>query len=216
MDHPALFQTPREAFARGLSLTGEREQITIPYADEFLMESSPTTTKGTAKNERGRGVKIHGIYYSALALRSPAVEGIQIKVRYDPFNIGVAYAYVNTTWVKCLSQYHGVLQGHTEKEMMLASKEIRQQSHLHTKNRVVTARRLAEFLADLSDHEVVRQQRLRDVEAKPILDRLEGPESSVDIGKNQYAVATSEEHAFLYPVKDKVDVKKLELFEEFR
>ena len=133
-------------------------------------------------------------------------------MRYDPFNIGVAYDYVNNAWVKCLSEYHGVLQGHTEKELMLASKEIRQQSHLHTKNRVVTARRLAEFFADLSDHEAVRQQRLRDVEAKPILDRLEGRESSV--GESQHAVASSEEHAFLYPVKDKVDVKKLKIFEE--
>jgi putative transposase len=213
-DHPALFQSPRDAFAQGLIQTGEREQISIPYAEEFLMESSPTTTKGTAKNERGRGIKIHGIYYSALALRSPNVEGTQVKVRYDPFNIGVAYAYVGNTWVKCLSQYHGVLQGHTEKELMLASKEIRQQSHLHNKNRVVTAKRLAEFLADLSDHEAVRQQRLRDLEGKPILDQLEGPEHS--FAESQYAEYSQEELAFLSPVKIKVDVKKLQIFEELR
>jgi putative transposase len=213
-DHPALFQSPREAFAQGLTQTGEREQIKIPYADEFLMESSPSTNKGTAKNERGRGIKIHGIYYSALALRSPNVEGTQVKVRYDPFNIGVAYAYVANTWVKCLSQYHGVLQGHTEKELMLASKEIRQQSHLHNKNRVVTARRLADFLADLSSHEAVRQQRLRDLEGKPILDLLEGTESN--FAESQHTLAPHEENASLYPVKGKVDVKQLQIFEELR
>jgi putative transposase len=92
-DHPALFQSPRDAWAFGLTQTGEREQIKIPYADEFLMESSPSTSKGTAKNERGRGVKIHGIYYSALALRSPDMEGTQVKVRYDP--------QVNASWRYC-------------------------------------------------------------------------------------------------------------------
>jgi putative transposase len=176
------------------------------------MESSPTTTKGTAKNERGRGIKIHSIYYSALALRSPDVEGTQVKVRYDPFNIGVAYAYVKNTWVKCLSQYHGILQGHTEKELMLASKEIRQQSHLHNKNRVVTAKRLADFLADLSAHETVRQQRLRDLEGKPILERLETTES--DFTGVQHTALPLEENPPLYPVRAKVDVKKLQIFEE--
>jgi putative transposase len=213
MDHPALFQSPRDAFAQGLVQTGEREHIMIPYADEFLMESSPSTGKGTAKNERGRGVKIHGIYYSALALRSPDVEGIQVKVRYDPFNIGVAYAYVGNTWVRCLSQYHGVLQGHTEKELMLASKEIRQQSHLHTTNRAVTARRLADFLADLSGHEAVRQQRLRDLEGKPILESLEM--TSNNFGSPPGNLAETEAAISLYPVQAKVDVARLQIFEEF-
>jgi len=213
MDHPALFQSPREAFAQRRIQAGEREHIAIPYADEFLMESSPSTRKGTAKNERGRGIKIHGIYYSALALRSPDVEGIQVKVRYDPFNIGVAYAYVGNTWVRCLSQYHGILQGHTEKELMLASKEIRQQSHLHTKNRVVTARRLADFLADLSAHEAVRQQRLQDLEGKAILESIEGTANnpaSLPPGS-----AETWEDISLYPVQAKVDVARLPIFEEF-
>jgi putative transposase len=212
-DHPALFQRPREGFAQGLTQTGEREQIKIPYADEFLMESSPTTTKGTAKNERGRGIKIHSIYYSALALRSPDVEGTQVKVRYDPFNIGVAYAYVKTTWVKCLSQYYGILQGHTEKELMLASKEIRQQRHLHNKNRVVTAKRLADLVADLSAYETVRQQRLRDLEGKPIRELLETTKS--DFTGVQQASLPLEENPPLSPVRAKVDVNTLQIVEEF-
>ncbi len=43
MDHPALFQCPRDAFTQGLIQTGEREHRAIAYADEFLMESSPST-----------------------------------------------------------------------------------------------------------------------------------------------------------------------------
>lgn len=126
----------------------------------------------------------------------------------------VYLAYVGNTWVKCLSQYHGILQGHTEKELMVASKEIRQQSHLHNKNRVVTAKRLADFLADLSEHEAVRQQRLRDVEGKPILEQLEATEGNFT--GVQQTVLPLEENPSFYPVRAKVDVKKLQIFEELR
>jgi len=172
--HPALFQSPREAFVQRLVETGEREHRTIPYAEEFLMASSPTTRKGTAKVERGRGIKIHGMYYSALQLRSPDVEGTSVEVRYDPFDIGIAYAFAKNRWVRCVSQYYTFLQGHSEKELMLASKEIRQSQRLHTKNRVVTARHLADFLAHTAEHEALRQQRMRDFEAKTILEAISG------------------------------------------
>src|SRR6266516_1648075 len=176
MEHPALGQSPRDAFLQGLIHTGEREHCTIAYDDEFLMESSPTTRKGTAKVETGRGIKIHGIYYSAPPLRQPEVEGTQVKVRYDPFDIGTAYLNVRSRWGRCVSQYHTTLQGHTEKEMLLASKEIRRQHQLHTANAAVTARRLADFLAQASAHEAVRQQRLRDLEARAVLEAIaDGP-----------------------------------------
>jgi putative transposase len=119
MEHPALGQSPRDAFLQGLSRTGEREHRWIPYDEEFLMESSPTTRKGKAKVEPGRGIKIHGIYYSAPALRQPDVEGTSVNVRYDPFDIGTAYAYVRRRWVRCVSQYHAQLSGHSEKELLV-------------------------------------------------------------------------------------------------
>jgi putative transposase len=212
MDHPALFQSPRDAFVQGLVQAGEREHRAIPYADEFLMASSPSTRKGTAKVEPGRGVKIHGIYYSALQLRSSEVEGTEVEVRYDPFNIGIAYAYVKNTWVRCVSQYHTFLQGHSEKELMLASKEIRQQNHLHTKNRTVTARRLADFLNHASEHEAIRQQRIRDLEAKAILEAIadSGGQAGVE------TVSAPEPTASVPLARAKtVDFASLTAFEEF-
>src|SRR5216684_2879208 len=41
MDHPALFQSPRDAFVQGLVQAGEREHRAIAYANEFVMASSP-------------------------------------------------------------------------------------------------------------------------------------------------------------------------------
>jgi putative transposase len=212
MDHPALFQCPRDAFTQGLIQTGEREHRAIAYADEFLMESSPSTRKGTAKVERGRGIKIHGIYYSALPLRSPEVEGTDVEVRYDPFDIGMAYAFVKNQWVRCVSQYHTALAGHTEKEVMLASKEIRRQKQLHTENRAVTARRLADFLARASEHETIRQQRIRDVEARSILEAIAG---SVPPALAMTDVDRSDPTNALPEALARVDVATLTVFEEY-
>jgi putative transposase len=213
VDHPALFQSPRDAFTQGLVQAGEREHRAIPYAEEFLMASSPSTRKGTAKVERGRGVKIHGIYYSALQLRESVVEGTEVEVRYDPFDIGIAYAYVKNKWIRCVSQYHTFLQGHSEKELMLASKEIRRQNQLHTKNRTVTARRLADFLNSASEHEAIRQQRIRDIEAKAILEAIAS--SGGQKGVERLVAAESTSLATLAPVKT-VDFASLTAFEEFQ
>jgi putative transposase len=215
MEHPVLGQSPRDAFLQGLIHTGEREHRTIAYDDEFLMESSPTTRKGTAKVEPGRGIKIHGIYYSAPPLRQPEVEGTQVKVRYDPFDIGTAYAYVRRRWVRCVSQYHATLQGHTEKEMLLSSKEIRRQHQLHTANAAVTARRLADFLAQASAHEAVRQQRLRDLEARAVLEAIAGGpmnEAAIQAAPHRDLETT---RASLPPLAP-VDIATLPVFEEYR
>src|SRR5260221_8014434 len=212
MDHPALFQSPRDAFVQGLVQAGEREHRAIPSASEFLMASSPSTRKGTAKVEPGRGVKIHGIYYSALQLRASEVEGTEVEVRYDPFDIGIAYAYVKNTWVRCVSQYHTFLQGHSEKELMLASKEIRRQNQLHTTNRTVTARRLADFLSHASEHEAIRQQRIRDLEVKAILEAIAG--SGGQAGAETLGAPETTALVALAPIKT-VDFASLTAFEEF-
>jgi putative transposase len=212
MEHPALFQSPRDAFTQGLVQAGGREHRAIPYAEEFLMASSPSTRKGTAKVERSRGIKIHGIYYSALQLRSSEVEGTEVEVRYDPFDIGIAYAFVKNKWIRCVSQYHTFLQGHSEKELMLASKEIRRQNQLHTKNRTVTARRLADFLNSASEHEAIRQQRIRDLEAKTILEAIAGP----GIHMRDPAMVSLETASASVPTPVKtLDFASLTAFEEF-
>jgi putative transposase len=214
-EHPALGQSPRDAFLQGLSHTGEREHLAIAYDDEFLMASSPTTRKGTAKVEPGRGIKIHGIYYSAPPLRQPDVEGSSVQVRYDPFDIGTAYAYVRRRWVRCVSQYHAQLAGHTEKELLLASKEIRRQHQLYTANAAITARRLADFLAKASAHEAIRQQRLRDLEAKAVLEVIAGgPLNGAEhLASPQSGLETTQARV---PPLAPVDIATLPVFEEYR
>jgi transposase InsO family protein len=164
-DHLALGQSPREAFLTRLAETGERRHRTIPYDEEFLIFTLPTTTKGTAKVVVGKGVKIHHVYYWCEAFRDPQIHGDQVPVRYDPFDAGIAYAFVHKQWNRCHSEHHAVLKGRSEREVMLATQELRRRYHNHSAAFAVTARHLAEFLQSVEAEEVLLTQRLSDLES---------------------------------------------------
>ena len=51
--HPALSLSPRDAFTAGLESSGLRLQRMIPYDEDFLMATLPTTAKGVAKVASG-------------------------------------------------------------------------------------------------------------------------------------------------------------------
>jgi transposase InsO family protein len=163
--HPALGQSPREAFRMGLESGGLRCQRTIAYDEEFLMTTLPTTTKGFAKVVPGRGVKVNHIYYWSDRFRNPAVEGTRAAVRYDPFDAGLAYAFVERQWVRCCSEYYRVFQGRSEKEILLASSELRRRHQARAAGWAMSARTLADFLQSVESEEILLAQRMRDRES---------------------------------------------------
>ena len=105
--HPALGQSPREAFTAGLDQSGYRLHRMVAYDEAFRLWTLPTTPRGTARVVPGKGVKIQHIFYWASALRDPEVEQSQVPVRYDPYDAGTAYAYVRNRWVQCISEHSG-------------------------------------------------------------------------------------------------------------
>ena len=114
--HETLGTSPREAYVTGLALGGERTHRRVDYDDAFRISTYPTARNKTAKVIPGKGVKLHYLFYWNDALRHPEVEQTRVPVRYDPLNIGIAYAYVRGQWVQCISQYYSAFQGHSEKE----------------------------------------------------------------------------------------------------
>ena len=167
IDHPALGQSPREAFRSGFEASGNRVERMIPYDQEFLMATLPATPKGTAKVAPGRGVKINHIYYWSGGFQMPGLENQQVPIRYDPFDVGTAYAFVEGRWVQCHSEYYAILHGHSERELMIASNEIRRRQQCHSQGFVITAKRLAGFLQSVEADEILMAQRLHDQEAQP-------------------------------------------------
>ncbi len=172
--HPALGMTPCEAFKAGLAMSGERTHRKLLYDEEFRFLSLASPRKGTAQVEPGRGIKVNYLYYWSGAFLSSTVERTQVPVRYEPFDIGTAYAYVQGRWVKCRSEYYLQLRGHTERELHLVSSELRKRYQNHAGEAAVTAKRLAEFLAEAQAHEQILMQRLHDVEARDVFAQMGG------------------------------------------
>jgi putative transposase len=152
-EHSALGQSPQEAFTAGLALGGERRHCMIPYNRDFIVDTMPTTPKGTAKVDLSRGIKVNYIYYWHDTFRHPAVGGQQVPVRYDPMNIGLAYAYVQGHWVQCISEHYARLSGRSEKILKLAAEELRARNRRHTRQLALTGRCLAEFIEELEREE---------------------------------------------------------------
>ena len=166
LEHPALGQSPRVAFTAGLLQSGQRPQRLIADDEDFRMLTLPTTHKGTAKLQPHLGVKINHLYYWSDAFLDPVIEGTQVPVRFDPFDAGLAYAFVGGRWVRCISEYHAAFTGRSEREIQLATAELRRRRQRHGQQLRVTARTLADFLVSLEAEEVLLEQRLRDAEAK--------------------------------------------------
>jgi putative transposase len=165
-NHQALGQSPRDAFQAGLAHGGTRLHRTITYNDEFVVLTLPTTPKGTARVMPSCGVKIHYIYYWCEAFRQ--IEGAEVPVRYDPFDAGTAYAFVRKQWLQCHSDCYGTLKGRSEREIMLATAELRRRRQNHSADFHITARRLAEFLQSVEAEEALLTQRLRDRESRAL------------------------------------------------
>jgi transposase InsO family protein len=173
IDHPALGVTPAQAYAADMKQKGERDQTKIPYDEDFRMMTMPTTDKGTAKVLPGKGVKINNIFYDSDAFLNPDVENKQTPVRYDPFNMGVAYALVLRRWIRCISEHYSTFNGRSEKEVALACAELRQRHRQHSRGYfTITARRLADFLNSVEAQEILLMQRAKDRESRSIIEKI--------------------------------------------
>jgi putative transposase len=142
----------------------------------------------------------------------------QIPVRYDPFDIGTAFAFVQGRWVSCISEYYLQFKGHSERELLLATAELRKRRQNHTKNVSITGKRLAEFLASAEAHEVILAQRLQDAEALDVFAQMGGmqaeppAEQSTDEPTIPMTLPVDEERR-----EEKEDVYAgLEIYEEYQ
>ncbi|MEC4813047.1 MAG: DDE-type integrase/transposase/recombinase [Scytonema sp. PMC 1069.18] len=176
--HPALSQSPRDAFTSGLLQSGNRSHRLIAYDENFYILTLPTTSTGKAKVQPGSGVKINYIYYWSNIFRDPQIENTSVSVRYDPFDAGIAYAFVQGQWVQCISHNYADFHGRSEKELALASSELRKRSSNHAQQSKISAKKLAEFLASVEEQEALLEQRLRDAEAVEIFRIIEGGQSN--------------------------------------
>jgi putative transposase len=173
--HPSLDQSPNEAYANGLAIGGKREHRRIEYDEVFKIMTLPGPQNGdTRKVQPIKGVRISNIWYWSNHFRSPYVEKQNVEVRHDPFNIGLAYAFVQKQWVQCTSSFFNILNGRTEKEVQLASEEIKKRKRQDGKRGEVSNRELALFLQDVEKHEELLKEYRKAIDNKAVLKLIDG------------------------------------------
>jgi putative transposase len=127
--HPALGMTPRTAYELSIKRDGQRIHKEISYDETFRMTTFPTTRKGTALVRPGVGVRVNYLEYWCEAMRDATVEGTQVNVRYEPFDVSVGYAYIDGVWRQCFTPYDE-FAGCSERELQLLASEVRQNNRL--------------------------------------------------------------------------------------
>jgi len=172
-EHSSLGMSPQSTYLWGMKQGGEREHRRIAYDERFLKATCPTTSKETALVQKGSGIKINHFYYWNSAFRDPEVIKTSVPVRYDPFDISTAYAQVQGQWVTCRSPYL-VLEGHTEKELLVATAELRQQAKRDGVRASLSAARLATHMEKVGANEELLRQRWRDLEGKKVFEIIAG------------------------------------------
>jgi hypothetical protein len=219
---------PREAFLAAQAQSGIREHLYIPYNEEFEMMILPTTIKGTARVVPGRGVKINYIYYWSEGFRNPEVEKSRVPVRFDPFNAGRAYAYVKGQWRTCISEYQLIFNNRSERELMIASAELRRRFQRHGHHFSITARKLADFLVSLAieEQKLLYLQRRQDAEVRRSMPLIEGaslpstPEQvsstlSLSLPVSDLAQNNNNGAGQMTEPAFEIDITSLKIYEEF-
>jgi len=153
LDHPALGQSPRCAFDRGMQEGGQRSHMLIPFDRAFQILTLPSTASGVAKIHERTGFHLNYLDYWHDSFLDPRVAGKTVPVRFDPWNVSIAYAFVDNRWVCCKSSYFVDFQGRTVAEIAAASEDLHKEKKIHAGNRTVTAKRIARFLKTVGERE---------------------------------------------------------------
>lgn len=174
--HSGLGCSPREEYQRGMNKFPLPQPI-IAYDEDFKINTLPTTPKETAKVSRSGGISINGIRYQSSHLRKKKVIGLQVPIRYDPFNLAHAYAYIEKQWRECFAppNIYSKLKNCTERELKIFSDEQKQLHTVHGRNFVSRAITLAKGHASREESEREQKQRLQDDELRIIAKRHEVP-----------------------------------------
>ncbi len=219
--HTSLEQSPRAAFESGLLNTGDRRHQMLPYDEPFRLLTLPTTRSGLAKIVPNHGVKINCRYYWSNAFRQGELENTRVPVRYDPYDAGQAYAFIKSSWVHCRSEHYRVFQGRTERELMLASSELRKRQGRGTAAFKASAKKLAAFLTSVEAQELLLMQRLRDSETKKVLSVIDVEKSllqrppSPPTGNVDSAPANSEELSLATDQPQPAPLDEPELYSDY-
>jgi protease II len=123
-----------------------------------------------------------------------------VAPRFEPFDYSLAHVFLGDHWVKCYSEYFSIFSGRSEKEIQLASQEIRARDRQHSREGPITAKKLANFLEEVHTEEQFLLQQWRDQELKLVREGFDGDVSPGTTESSQAPAGTSEEPETELPI----------------
>lgn len=97
--HPALDMSPRDAFSRGLTVSGSRPQRYVAFNQDFLIATCPNVDReGLRQIDSQRGVKVNGLLYWCAEFKAPALASKKVNVRFDPWDASSVFVQINGQW----------------------------------------------------------------------------------------------------------------------
>ena len=174
LSQSGLGMSPREAFRLGMEKYGDRPHTLIPFDQTFYYLTLPSTRKGVAKIDPQKGVKIHYIYYYCPAFGRPENAGKSVPVRYDPFDLNAAYAYIDHHWESLQTQGRESFMHRSCREIAIAAREIRAQHRAQGRKYVtLDANTLGAYIVSNESKELMLI-RDRDSEIRKVNSRVRG------------------------------------------
>jgi hypothetical protein len=158
-------------------------------------------------------VCVNRLYYWTEAFRDRQIENTQAPIRYDPFNAGIAYAFVHGRWQVCISEHYACFRGRSEREIKLATSELRRRRQRPGQS--ISSKKLTEFLNAAEAEETLLLQQRRDREMQQSMGHLtDNLTASSDIPV-QHTMPVPVDANQNEPLPDDKEAESYPLFEDF-
>lgn len=163
--------SPDDADALSMRSHGLRLHRLISYNSAFIAQTCPAVHRGTAK-VTPQGIKCNYRWFNCVEFGHPGVLGTKVPARYDPFNAGICWAFVDGKWRMCVSEHYSIFSAYSERAIRFASERLRLMDRRSGQAILINAERLAQFLMGAEGEEATAQQQIHDAEAAAHRDHI--------------------------------------------
>jgi putative transposase len=147
---------------------------------------------------------INGLQYWHERMMASDTAGQTVPVRFEPYDMGRAYAYIDGQWLECIADAYAQVHGRSEREWNLILDEWREHQRQYARKRVtLNGPLLAQFLQQVEQEETFSLQHEREFE--------EQAQRAVSLGLHP-RLARSDET----PPEVTIDLTHLRHLEEYR
>jgi len=166
--------SPDDADALSMRSHGLRLHRVISYNASFMAQTCPAFHRGMAK-VTPQGIKSNYRWFNCAEFGLPGVMGTKVPARYDPFNAGIAWAFLDGKWGMCVSEHYAIFSTYSERAIQFATERIRLLDRRSGQAIFINAERLAQFLMSMEGEEATAVQALHDEEAAMHRRRVNAP-----------------------------------------